>query len=258
MSFRAIVVTLLVAMLSSGCALKSRESGALFDRLKGKGPMLIEHQNETVASTVFFRETWRSSAAVKHLVTQRGTPEALSVEREFLKPNRMKLFYPRQGQVYILDLQDGEWLVSGSEPLASADYEQLARSQSEALPDMIGGSSRPLTRVKPAARPVVTTSVDNHDRVPAAEFRGRLKAPSIARVATLTKRSRDTYAHTVTFRGETLEILADWYGDDPTRKATLGRVNKRNPLEVLHVGETILIPASIMVNSEPLPEAFVP
>jgi hypothetical protein len=116
---------LVLVALTSGCAVQQRETGALFDQLRGRGPLIIDVANETGPSTQFFRDNWKGSTAIKQLVLTRGAPDALSVEREFLQPNRLKLFYPSQGEVFILDSVDGEWFVAGTEPVQVEDLKAL-------------------------------------------------------------------------------------------------------------------------------------
>jgi hypothetical protein len=109
----------------SGCSVHVQPSSVEFDRLCGKGPQLVVPKDEKAVSTAFFRLNWISSATIKQLVTQHGTPEAISAEREFLQPHRIKLFYPAQGQVYLLDQIGGEWLVAGSEPVENSDLARV-------------------------------------------------------------------------------------------------------------------------------------
>jgi hypothetical protein len=256
------ILGLAILFFAVGCSIRKQECGVLFDRLKGKGPVLLEPNNESVASTKFFHEMWRSSATVKHLVTQRGAPEAISIERDFLQPNRLKLFYPGQAQVYILDLHEGEWLVSGSEPMVASEVEQLSRQRAKitsaaAERSLIDKTGQMSTNPEPALQ---TGPVD---RIPVAhvaptELRGRLKPPTVAAVAKLYKQDSRTYLHTVTFPGETFSVLADWYTNSGENAGRLAAVNRRAVSDRLHVGEKIAIPGSLMLNPDPLPEALVP
>lgn len=241
----------LLLCIASACSVHRQESGALFDTLKGRGPVLIEPANQGVASTRFFHDMWVSSSSIKHLVTQRGTPEAISTEREFLKPNRMKLFYPSQGQVYVLDQLDGEWLVSGSEPMVTNEFDQVTRQKTNLINPGV------------QAVPVLHTAVPTNPQPPVAridpeEFRGQLKPPAAAVVARLSRRADDAYIHTVSFPGEDFVVLADWYTDSPRNAERLAITNNRGLHRSLRIGDQIVIPRSLMANPEPLPEAMVP
>lgn len=153
-------------------------------------------------------------------------------------------------------------LISGSEPIVSSDFEQLARQRAKVmqtavertpadqrLPGTI--SPMPALQTAPAAHAPVA-------HVPPADFRGRLKPPTAAAVAKLAQRDSRTYLHTVTFRGESLALLADWYTESAGNATRIAAVNRRAVSHRLRIGEKIVIPSSLMLNPEPLPEALVP
>jgi hypothetical protein len=241
----------LIAALAVGCSVRVQPDNAEFDKLCGRGPVLIIPTDETALSTAFFRRHWATSPTIKHLVTQRGTPEAIGIEREFLRPNRLKLFYPAQGQVYLLDEVGGEWLVAGSEPLEGADLELVTTQRAKLL------HTPPATTAVSDIVPT-TTQAAPIAAVSQAEFRGMLKPPSKASVAKLTQTAHSTYVHTVSFLGEDFTILADWYTDNASNARLLAQKNRRDPHALLRLGEQILIPRELMRNPEPLPEAMVP
>ncbi len=246
-------LTLVVASLLVGCSIQSRECGVLFEKLKGQGPVLIDPSNTTVTSTRFFRDTWQASPSVQHLVTSRGTPDAISVEREFLQPNRLKFFYPTAGQVYILDDHEGDWFVTGSEPLANTDLELLNQQRDVRAKRAVGDAAP----VLPALRPAVVEQAPVA-KAQSGDFRGRLKPPSQAGEAGLSKQNDRGFIHTVSFPGEDFALLADWYTENSANAAKLARANKKSPGQVLHPGDQIVIPAALMLNPAPLPEAIVP
>lgn len=234
-----------------GCALRVQPESQEFDTLYGKGPVLIAPTDETVPSTAFFRKNWISSPAIQHLVTQRGTPEAISIEREFLQPNRLRLFYPAQGQVYLLDQIGGEWLVAGSVPLDNRDLDLLAmqrlRRIQSSQTENLGYELQPK---KVTTRPLAAAQQ--------TEFRGMLKPPSKARVARLTRKRDGSLLHTVTFEREDLAVIADWYTGDFSNAADLAQLNRRTHSGRLTIGDQIVIPRRLIENIDPLPEAVVP
>jgi hypothetical protein len=258
-----IILVAAVAVVQSGCSLKNRDSGALFEGLRGKGPMVIEPQNEAVASTKFFYETWRASPSIKHLVTQRGTPAAISAEREFLQPHRLKLFYPKDGQVYLLDLHEGEWFVSGSEPIADVDMQRLRASTVTLVPQVESSFAKSeeklaVSHTSHATEWLPVELAPKPAGRPSEELRGRLKPPSQAAVASVHRADARTLIHTVTFPGETLEVLADWYTDDISNARRIASANQMVGSHRLRVGDRIALPRTLVVNPAPLPEAFVP
>lgn len=257
------LVAILAMTLICGCSINlRREEGQTLDKLVGHGPVIIVPNDTRIAATAFFRSSWSSSASIKHLVTQRGTPEALSLEREFLHPNRLKLYYPNDGQVYLLDLVAGEWLVAGSEPLSieELDLVKLQRSQMRANPIEVGADWEP-QRDKAIGRELKAAILEPQPSLVSngGGLRGMLKAGGAAGVAKLRRGEAgfDTFIHTVSFRGESFRLLADWYLEDDNLASTLAEVNKGSLGGELRPGEEVLIPASLIRNTDPLPEAVV-
>lgn len=88
-------------------------------------------------------------------------------------------------------------------------------------------------------------------------FRGRLKPPTQAEVADLSKTSSGDYVHRVSFVGETLFTIAEWYTDDGANARALQAASKRAARQPLRIGDRIVIPRRLMMNTSPLPEAVV-
>jgi hypothetical protein len=251
---RVLLVPLVTVFLSvltlSGCSLKIQQSVPQFDRVAGKGPLLLIRSDDTNSANQFFIDTLGSSEALRLLVREHGTPDAISVEREFLQATRLKLFYSSQGQVYVCVNQDGRWFVVGVEHPSDSDTESLGKQrlkQSQTLADLNVPSPAPAA---PAAAPLAQSTG-------AADFRGQLKPPTLAGVAPLHRGSHG-YIHQVSFAGETLYSLADWFTEDPGNAAALARASQRDLGQPLRLGDSIMIPSTLMRNPEPFPEALVP
>jgi hypothetical protein len=242
------------ALTLSGCSLKIQQSVPQFDRVAGKGPLLLIRSDDTNSANQFFIDTLGSSEALRLLVREHGAPDAISVEREFLQPTRLKLFYSSQSQVYVCVNQDGRWFVVGVERPSDSDTESLGKQrvkQSQTVAELNVPSQAPATVVAaPAVVPLARSSE-------APDFRGQLKPPALAGLAPL-RRSSQSYIHHVSFAGETLYSLADWFTEDPTNAAELARASRRALSQPLRLGDRIVIPASLMRNPEPFPEALVP
>lgn len=254
---------LLIVVLIQGCAIQQRPANPEFDALQGKGPIIIVPNDEQVVSTKFFREKWGQSKTIKHLVTRQGVPKALSVEREFLAPNRLKLFYPKQGLVYVLDQFQGDWLVAGSEPLGRVDLEMLRGQEERGLSSQPVRAGRDIYSLSPTfekpmelelhevTRDIQPSRTDTH-------VRGRLKPPSRAGIARLERDAGGDYLHTVSFEGESFSVLADWYLGDSSHADTLAEKNHMATNERLALGQRILLPHALLSNTSPLPEGVVP
>lgn len=254
---------LFAVVLLSGCAIQQRPANPEFDALQGKGPVIIVPNDEQVVSTRFFRDKWGQSQTIKHLVTRQGVPKALSVEREFLAPNRLKLFYPKQGLVYVLDQFQGDWLVAGSEPLETVELEMLRAQERQGVPSQAIRAGRDIyslspTLEKPMESPFQEVTQDVKPVGSDAQLRGRLKPPARAGLARLDRDDRGNYLHTVSFEGESFSVLADWYLGDSSYADTLAEKNHMAVSERLALGQRILLPHALLSNNNPLPEGVVP
>ena len=163
---RALLAPLLSTFLSAitlcGCSLKIQQSVPQFDRVAGKGPLLLIRSDESNAANQFFIDTLGASEALRLLVREHGTPDAISVEREFLQPTKLKLFYSSQSQVYVCVNQDGRWYVVGVEQPSNADSESLGKQRLK-LPQTVAEAQQPTTApativAAPVAAPLAQAS----------------------------------------------------------------------------------------------------
>lgn len=244
----------LLAITLCGCSLKMQQSVPQFDRVAGRGPLLLIRSDDTNSANQFFLDTLGSSEALRLLVREHGAPDAISLEREFLQPIRLKLFYSSQSQVYVCVNQDSRWFVVGAEHPSDSDTESLDKQrlkQSQTVAELNAPpQALPSAVAAPIAAPVARASE-------ASDFRGQLKPPTLAGVAPLS-RSSHGYIHKVSFGGETLYSLADWFTEDPQNAAALARSSRRGLRDPLRLGDQIVIPATLMRNPQPFPEALVP
>ena len=102
----------------------------MFDKIAGKGPLTLISSDETQPSRQFLAEYLGDSESLRLLVSERGMPEAISVEREFLQPTTLKLFYLEADQMYVCTRQDGRWMILGAEPISAEDHEKLHKQRS--------------------------------------------------------------------------------------------------------------------------------
>ncbi len=246
---------LIVAVFAlSGCSLKIQHSVPQFDRVAGKGPLLLVRNDETNNANQFFIDTLGTSEALRLVVREHGTPDAISVEREFLQPVRLKLYYSAREQVYVCVNQDGRWYVVGVERASEEDNESLGKQRSKQS-QTVAELATPAQAT--AFQPTPPLAVPALPSVGTSELRGQLKPPSAAGLASL-RRGPNGYTHQVTFVGETLYSLADWYTEDPGNAAMLASSSQRPIQRPLRLGDEIVIPRSLMRNPEPFPEALVP
>lgn len=64
--------------------------------------------------------------------------------------------------------------------------------------------------------------------------------------------------HTVRYQGETLSLIAKWYTGEARNWPILADRNPDVSPNNLRIGELILIPRDMVVNSEPMPRSYIP
>ena len=64
--------------------------------------------------------------------------------------------------------------------------------------------------------------------------------------------------HTVRYQGETLSLIAKWYTGEARNWPILADRNPDVSPNNLRIGELILIPRNMVVNSEPMPRSYMP
>jgi len=64
--------------------------------------------------------------------------------------------------------------------------------------------------------------------------------------------------HTVRYQGETLSLIAKWYTGEAKNWPILADRNPGVSPNNLRIGELILIPGDMAVNTEPMPSSYIP
>ena len=64
--------------------------------------------------------------------------------------------------------------------------------------------------------------------------------------------------HTVRYQGETLSLIAKWYTGEAKNWPILADRNPGVSPNNLRIGELILIPRDMVVNTEPMPRSYIP
>jgi hypothetical protein len=95
--------------------------------------------------------------------------------------------------------------------------------------------------------PIVEAPIEFKARVSPAMFNHR--------EASLKRLKNGDYEHTVTFSGETLSAIADWYTGKPSNASSLAKASNRPATRKVAKGDVIVIPRRLMRNATALPEA---
>jgi hypothetical protein len=160
----------------------------------------------------------------------------------------MRLYYPELGEVYSFKRKNGDWVTLGPEEILSA--ERYALADYKASDGVLGASG-----VTAPGSVSSTTGLASLRQASQSSVRASLKPSAYVRQAPLKKLPNGTYLHTVTFKGETLQKLADWYAGSPTYAAALAKANRVPLHKPLAKGARISLPRGLVRNATPFPEA---
>lgn len=225
----------------------------LYDRLAGRGPVLIEGANPTLPASAFYAEQVQASPALSQYVSSHGEPIAISVERKLYRATRLGFYYPQRGQVVTFTRWGTDWQAEPATQISSEDSGSLSAQLAQSGRDLPAAGERTVAAaasVKPAGM--------NGEGLGEGELRGRLKPPGVAGEAKLARLPNGDYEHRVAFQGETLQLLAEWYTEDPGNANALAAASGKRAANPLQQGEKVRIPRRLMRNVQPLPEAAVP
>lgn len=104
----AVVVLTLAGCFSAG-------GFYLRDELANRGPIALSGANPYISSNLFLGREMERSAVLKGFVEYRGTPDALELKTEMLKPLKLSLYYLEELELYTLEEAPDDWIVRGPE-----------------------------------------------------------------------------------------------------------------------------------------------
>ncbi len=249
------------ALWAAACGPGPATVSQLSLRLDGRGPVLLADGNDYLPADAFLKEQRASSPELSDFVERHGEPTAISLERKLYRASRLSLFYPSENKRYVFSRWSSDWGLVGPEPIDSEDRASLDAQMAQAG-QTVGKQASAISPQRAERVPAAPVTANEPPRIAQAplghqELRGRLKAPQEAQEARLQRLPNGDYRHRVTFRGETLKLLAEWYTEDAKNAAALAKASQRALTAPLRVGDEITIPRRLMRNVQALPEAGV-
>lgn len=247
----------------TGCAERLTMDSGLVRRLNNRGPVILSPDNPYIAGNLLLAKEMEKSEELRGFVKHRGAPAALEVEKTTFAPLIMSLYYPEKGERYVAEqTDDGGWFIKGPEAIEQA---KLAEVQSAAAPstgsqpialppaELTGGSA-------PAAEPS-RTDISPEPSAPLEEpaRAGGVKSLDLEEddKAKAEITPKGDLVHYVTYQGESLALIAEWYTDDIANAGKLARMNSISQSNSLAIGDTIVIPSYMVKNKNQLPEIAV-
>lgn len=77
-------------------------------------------------------------------------------------------------------------------------------------------------------------------------------------VEDLAAKEHKSFDHRVKWPGESLSIIAKWYTGDSTNWKALAKANPDLNPNLIRIGDSIVIPGSLIENEKPMPRDFLP
>jgi hypothetical protein len=231
-----------LCVLLAGCSVGPQPSPSLYERLSGRGPVLVATENQYLPANRLLAEHVQSSEVFREQIAMMGQPDALRVERGLFSPTQVVLYYVAQNQQVAFAKRGSEWV--REEPML-IDSEERAK--------ILGEDTE--VPAEAVVEDVPTAMLPSIIEAP-IEFKARMSPAMLShREAQLKALKNGDYKHTVTFSGETLTLLADWYTGKPSNAANLAKASSRPVARRLAKGDVIVIPQRLMRNATALPEA---
>lgn len=215
--------------------------------MAGRGPIVLDDANPDLPAHAFLNEQRKESPELSRFIQEHGQPTAVSVERKLYRKTRLGLYYPEMGLVFFFTRGMRDWSEEVGQPLTAQDLQRVSSQLEEsglALPS-------PKAVRSPSAQSDISPSGEE-------QLKGHLKPPTSAGEARLVRLPSGDYRHEVTFPGETLKLLAEWYCKSSGEAKALAVANGIRPEASLTRGDFVTIPRRLMRNAQPLPEAALP
>ena len=261
----AILRLAFVMALICNCACSLSKNDYLEKRLTNIGPIALSPQNPYLGPNLYITRAAEKSPLLKGFIEHRGEPEAIELQSGFFEPEKLYLYYLDKRQGYLLERKNKatEWFIRGPERMAP----QILLSLNSA------GARAKQNQPKEADRQAALNREDQNressalksHREPTANMPAKVRpsskpTPVIPQLKQKTKEKQASLEisnsgdiiHRVSFSGETLRIIANWYTKKADNADRIARINDIKKPNVLQMGQRVRIPRYLLKNESPL------
>lgn len=260
-----------------------------YQTLVNQGILPISPGNAYLGTNLFLGSETSKSRVLREFLHSRGAPGAIEIIEERFKSPQMRLFYPRQFQVYLADLattkNTHEWIIRGPFNIEREDFRKLQsieKTNYEAAPFIVDGEIERFIKATPTPLPTVVPTPQPTIKPPPAKK--KIKTPlktvpsekaeiaptqGITLIPSGPGLNSDQQAirvskglteltpegdilHKVVNSSETLEVIAKWYTGDPAQAKTIAEFNAIPAGSELPKGAKLKIPKAIVKNEKAL------
>lgn len=272
MKIQAIFLVLFTSLLS-GCGLIGSHDNGVISMLSNRGPVSLSDENPYIASNVLLAQEIEQSNTLKGFIEHQGKPDAIQIEKGIFRPTVMYFYYANSKEAYILRRnkdQENEWLIVGPTGLP----EELARriKPAQHTPPLVNSRARPSTSEQyyqnqqknyPEEREIQVIYEEPADigrpQQVQEPIEQELDPAAFSRVTNqrVIDAPSGDIIHKVSYTGETLRLIAEWYTGDVQNAGRLSKINSLNDANMLHLNQVIRIPRYLIKNRQPMPLSAV-
>jgi len=206
--------------------------------MSGRGQVNLDLSNPYLAPNKFISEEAKASETLKGFLSLKGAPDSIEFSDPLIGSATLKLYYQLKNEHYKLEERGKEWIITGPESI----FEDKEKPDSNAQKSIFdpGNNSPALLPLKENTNDPVTPTLPQDDSTTKTD------------VEPTTKNSntefKDAY-HEVTFAGQTLTFIANWYTGNNQNSDRLKRINS-SLSENLKFGDIVRIPSYLIIKED--------
>lgn len=258
-------------LLFAGC---SFGPVGLRTELGNKGLLAVSEQNPYVAANQLLAMEVAKSEVLRGFVEKEGAPDAIEIQTSWFEDDEAIFYYLDRAQGYHMTSHETSWIIRGPEPLSdeflakvkhfpqihgkAALGVELVQEKPTSTPESVKSDApklKQLRKVKKSKPPVQPANVEPKRETTAVQ------PTSSAAGADPTSKAEATFSgdiiHPVSYSGETLRTISEWYTGDPENAARIAGINDLADPNTLSLGKTIRIPRYLLKRTDPMPASAV-
>jgi hypothetical protein len=117
-------ITCLQILTLTACAIELQPALVL-DRIKNRGPVGVSITNPYLVANKYLEYQKRNSAEISQFLKRRGYPAALEIQKPLLASSTVYLYYPENGEYFILEQESEQFQVTGPFKLSGRKMQQV-------------------------------------------------------------------------------------------------------------------------------------
>jgi hypothetical protein len=122
-TFKVVLITL--ATLGIIACSSNMQPGMLIDRIKNRGPINISTSNPYLVANQYLDYQRKHSVDIQQFLKSRGAPAALEIQKPIFEDAQIFLYYPENGQYYVLTEGAEHWAIAGPYKLSGRKMYQV-------------------------------------------------------------------------------------------------------------------------------------